>query len=431
MSISDDLKNWYSNHSYEQICQFYDQIKNIDEIQLSEWDFVYIMNSLYKNNRYADCLTLYKVCKKNFTECNLLNDKMAWCVYHIYLKDFNFSKGNHADFFLKVDYVLKNVNDGKYSAVHYIVKLTVKAIFNKQTITDDDYNRANKYLDCVNYNELSQEEVIFESAGKSYNLASDYEWWFVAKSKCLIKLKCYEECIKICNEALNNIKHFHTNNDSWLKYRKALCLLELKQFQESKKSAEDILHNSFRHWSIYNLLYEISVITNNVSDAMKYAGECSLADKSHMMRVNFYESYANFLNSQNMTKQAMLHLHLSTLIREENNWKSDKNNLLKIDEEILKLDKVETLKRLKPFWEKNRDMDKVFISGIVSRISLSENYGFVKSDKNDTQYYFKFRDLKCDSRRLSVGTKVRFVLEERVDKKRNILRTNAIELSLA
>lgn len=434
MSIHEDLKNWYSAQDYDKVYQFYNQAGDtINEMQLSEWDFVYIMNSLYKKNLYADCLTLYKTFKKVFGKSDMLNNKMGWCVYHLYLKNFKIQNGNLSDFFKKADYVLNNVTDGKYSAVHYIAKLAVKLILDKQPLTNDDYRRINKYLDCVKYDELNQENNIFKSEadGKTYNLASDYEWWFGTKSKCMINLKLYEECIKICDRALSTITNFHSNNDSWLKYRKSACLLKLGKFDESKKIAEDIIKNKFHHWSIYQLLYEISVAANNISDAMKYAGECSLTDKNHDMRVKFYESYANFLNTQGINKMAMLHAHLSNIIRKENNWNSERRSSLQIDEEILKLNRAETLKILKPFWEEKRDFGKIFVSGTIAKLLPSGRDGFVKADKTGKDYYFNFRDVKCNSRQLIVGTKVLFVLEERFDKKKNISGPTAVEVKLA
>lgn len=431
MSIHDDLKIWHQIRDYDKICLFYDQVKNVETIQPSEWDFVFIMNGLYKKNRYAECLSLYKVCHRIFPECTKLNDKMGWCVYHFYIKNFDSENGNSEDFFRKVDYVLANVSDGQYSPVSLIVKFAVKTIFHKQTIGENSYVRANKYLNYVHPENLSRDEKTFNVDGRNYSVASDYEWWFSTKSKCLLNLQAYDDCIKICDEGLNTITNFHSNNDSWFKYRKATCFFKIGLNADAKKVAADIIKNNFNHWCIYDLLYDISVAEKNVSDALKYAGGCSLADRSHEMRVTFYAKFAQFLNAQGMTEQAMLHARLYQLIRQENNWRSKDNFSFNIDAAILNLNKNEILRRLNPFWEKNRDRDKVFLSGVVSRLLTSGRDGFVKMNDTGEEYYFNFRDVKCNPKRLSVGTKVKFVLGKRLDKKHNIIRKNAVELKLA
>jgi len=431
MSIHDDLRNWHQNKDYGRICLFYDQVKDITEIKPSEWDFVYIMNSLYSKKRYADCLSLYKICRRIFSECTMLNNKMGWCVYYLYLKNFKFGNGNSIDFFRKVDYVLANVSDGQYSPVPRIVKLAVKAVFNKKTSGKNSYQRADKYLNCVNPETLNRVSSPFVVDSRNVSLASDYEWWFSTKSKCLLALSNYEECIEICDMALKSITNFHSNNDSWFKYRLAICLFKIGRKSIAKKVAANIIRNNFRHWSIYNLLYEISVAEKNFSDALKYAGGCSLADKSHEMRVTFYARFAEFLKAQSMNEQAMLHARFSQLIRQEKNWKSTKKFSFKIAEKILNLNKNEVLQRLKPFWEKTRNIGKVFISGVVSKLFPSGRECFVKSDRTGKEYYFNFRDARFNPNRLFVGTKVKFVLGERFDQRRNIVRTNAVELKLA
>ena len=431
MSVHDDLKSWHQNRDYDKICQFYNQFKDISEIQPSEWDFVYIMNGLYKKNRYADCLSLYKVCHGIFKECTMLNDKMGWCVYHIYLKNFDFENGDREDFFRKVDYVLNNVEDGPYSPVQRIVKLAVKNILDKQATGENSYRLANKYLDYLNPHNLSQVENSFTVDGRNLSAASDYEWWFSTKSKCLLGFKNYDDCIKICDEGLNTVTNFHNNNDSWFKYRKAICFFKLGQLAYAKKIAIDIIQNNFHHWSIYDLIYDISVAEKNIPDALKYLSGCSLADRSHKMRVSFYAKVAEFLKAQNMTEQAMLHARLSQLIRQENNWKLNNRFSFKIDDEILKLNKNEVLNRLKPFWEKNRDIGKVFTAGVISRVLPSGRDGFVKANQTGEEYYFNFRDAKCNPNRLVIGAKVKFVLGKRLDKKHNVMKTNAVELKLA
>ena len=431
MSVHDDLQSWHRSKNFDRICQFYDQTGDITTFQPSEWDFVYLMNGLYKKNRYRDCLDLFKVCHRIFPECNKLNEKMGWCVYHIYLKNFDSENGDTEDFFRKIDYVLAHVSDGPYSPVSLIVKLAVKNIFNKKPIGENSYLRANMYLILLNPENLSRVESAFTTNGKNVSLASDYEWWFSTKSKCLLGLQDYVKCINICDRGLNTITNFHSNNDSWFKYRKALCFFNLGQLAESKKVAIDIIRNNFNHWAVYSLLYEISVAEKNVSDALKYAGGCSLADKSHQMRVKFYKKFAKFLNAQGMTEQAMLHARFSQLIRQENNWRLTDNFSFNIDAAILNLNKNEILQRLKPFWEKNLDRGKIFIYGFVSGLLPSGRDGFVKMNDTGEEYYFNFRDVKCNPKRLSVGTKVKFVLGDRLDKKHNIIRTNAVELKLA
>lgn len=430
MSMHDELKSLHQVRDYEGICAIYDRLENIHISELSEWDCIYLMNGLYKLKRYEDCLKIYKICRHLDRDCDKLNDKMGWCVYHLYLRDFDFKNQPSADFFEKADYVLGNIQDGKFSPMWRIVKIAADAIVNKSAGNRPDYARANDYLNRVDRENLSRVEGRTKRAdGKNISMASDYETWFSMKTKCLLKMAAWEECIRICDEGLSSIEHFHYNNDSWFKYRKALCLLELGQLKESLSVANEILKTGFRHWSIYQLLYDIAAKQNDSDAAMKYAGYCALSDSIHEMRIKFYEGYADFLDEQGLKNEAMLHLHLVVLIKQEKGWKLKEDEQQKIDGEISRLNKKETLERLRLFWQEHRDKDKVYISGTVSKLLPSGRDGFIKDDAGNG-YYFNFRDVNFDHSAIEVGLAVKFTLEERLDKRKNVWKKNAVDVKL-
>lgn len=430
MSTHDELKIMYKNHKYSEICTIYDQFANIEDYEPSEWDFVYFMNSLYKEKRYADCLVIYKACKRLYKNFDMLNQKMGWCVYHVYLKNYDFKNNSCEDFFAKIDYVLKNVTDEKYSPMWCLVNLATKAILHKEVSVNPDYARANSYLELIDPNNLTRvERKLSDSKGKSRSMASDCETWYSRKTKSLFGMGNWQECIKTCEKGLSSYVKFHNNNDSWFKYRMAISLLKLGKVEESMLVAQEILNLGFKHWSIYQLLYDIAVEKNDIDSAMKYAGCCALADPSHEMRINFYKSYADFLEKQNFMEESMLHLHLVILIKQEKAWKLKDETRWEISDEIASINKKETLQRLQIFWKKHRDKDKVYVDGIISKLLPSGKDGFVKDDK-EKEYYFNFRAAACNHNKLIVGTPVKFVLGERLDKKKNVWKMNAIEIKL-
>ena len=430
MSMHDDLRDLHQARDYKGICMLYDQLENILEIEPSEWDFIYFTNGLYKFQRYEDCLALYKLCKRLYKDCDSLNSKMGWCVYHLYLKNFDFTKQYSADFFTKVDYVLKNIKEDPYSPLWCIVNLATKVIVHKTAGNNPDYARANGYLELVNRSNLSREEKQINTAdGKNISMASDYETWYSRKTKCLFELNFWDECIRICDEGISSVTKFHNNNDSWFKYRKAVSLLKLRNHNESIAVAKEIINLGFKHWSVYQLLYDISVEKNDVAAAMKYAGYCALTDNSHEMRIKFYKTYAEFLAHQGIMKESMLHLQLIVLIKEENSWKLKGENSWKITDEISSMDKQAVLRQLQAFWKEHRDKDKVYVEGVISKLLPSGKDGFVRDEKGK-EYYFTFRDADCNRNKLLIGTKVMFVLGERLDKKKNVWKMNAIEVKL-
>lgn len=77
MTTQNDLKSLYQTQNYAALSAVYEQMKTGKDLSLSEWDFTFIMNALYKLERYEDAFDLYKMCKKKYKDCDKLNTKMA------------------------------------------------------------------------------------------------------------------------------------------------------------------------------------------------------------------------------------------------------------------------------------------------------------------------------------------------------------------
>ena len=436
MSRHETIKELHDAQKYDGLCAVFDGLGGDgsgdgNEPPLNEWDYIYLMNGLYKCGRYQDGLALYKAFTKAFPGSDKLNEKMGWCVFHLYVKTHDFSQRNgDAPVLKQVGYVLKRVRDGKYAPVWKIVNRVTKGIMKRPVTSKADYQRCSDYLDCVDYKSLSREENEFEIDGKRRKVASDYEAWFSRKTRCLEALDAFEKCVRFCDEGMATISRFHSNNDSWFRCRKAYCLLALGKVAEAEAVAQEILSRNFKNWNVYHLLYDIAVAEKDPAKAMKYAGCCALADAAHEMRVKFYGKFAEFLGRQGMSEEAMLHRQLIVLVKQEKGWTVKEEERQNISETIGAMKKADVLRRLRPFWERHRDAGKTCISGTIVRLFSSGRGGLVK-DGNGQTYCFSFRDVKGDHRRLVPDTPVVFSLEDRWNRKKEVMEKAAADVKLA
>lgn len=261
-------------------------------------------------------------------------------------------------------------------------------------------------------------------------LASEQEKWYAYKSKILLKLKQYDACISCCDQALAVINRFHTNNDAWISLRKIEALIELDRTSDAKATLEHLLQRPARHWKMDMLGYRIAVMEHDEDAALKYIGEAALLDPNHGMRVQFYEETASFLNEAGHERMAMLQYHLVDLLREENGWKIRPHHVAgKIPEDIAAMDKPATLRELREFWRAQRDKDKVFLEGQVKKILPSGRNGFIDA-ADGKSYYFSFADVQSGRKHLAEGSSVRFTLAKRMDRKKNCLSDNAVEITV-
>lgn len=427
-----DLRVLNQQHAYQEICSFWDRHgKGEDEQPWQEWDYVFAMTALYRMKRYEDCLQLYHEFHHAYPSSSLLDDRMGWAVYHVHLKGHDFKQGDNARYLKQVDFVLHHGKQGPYSPVAWIVSQVVKAILSRELGQKIDFQRANDYLDCLDPKKLPQEERTYQQDdGKVRRSASEQEKWYADKSKILLKLKQYDACISCCDQALAVIRRFHSNNDAWILLRKIESLIELKRTADAKADLAHLLQGPARHWKMYMLGYQIAVLEHDKDAALKYIGAAALLDASHEMRVQFYEETASFLNEAGYDRMAMLHYHLVDLLRKENEWKLKPHHFSgKIPEDIAALDKQATLRELKDFWRTQRDKDKVFLEGQVKKILPSGRGGFIDA-ADGKSYYFSFADVQSGRKHLTEGSSVRFTLTKRMDRKKNRLSDNAVEITV-
>lgn len=427
-----DLRGLNQQHAYPEVCSFWDKhCQGEDEQPWQEWDYVFAMTALYRMKRYEDCLQLYREFHHAYPSSSLLDDRMGWAVYHVHLKGHDFKTGDNARYLKQVDFVLRHGKQGPYSPVALIIGQVVRAILSGWIGQKIDYQRANDYLDYLDPKKLPQEERTYQQDdGKMRRLASEQEKWYAYKSKSLLKLKQYDACISCCDQAMAVIRHFHSNNDVWIPLRKIESLIELKRTADAKAALEHLLRGSARHWKIDMLGYRIAVMENDKDAALKHIGAAALMDPNHGMRVQFYEETASFLNEAGYERMAMLQYHLIDLLREENGWKIRQHHFSgTIPEDIAAMDKQATLRELRDFWRTQRDKDKVFLEGQVKKILPSGRSGFIDATDGKS-YFFSFADVQSGRKHLTEGSSVRFTLAKRMDRKKNRLSDNAVEITV-
>lgn len=425
------LKNLFDQGQFEQVTAFW---ANPNEVaQFSQWDFRDCMNSFYKLKRYEDCLEVYRACSKRYPAFHQLDDKMGWSLYHSKVKNFDFQQGNIPTLLKQIDYIFEHSSNNQYSPRWVLAKFVADAVKNGKLGNERGYALAAHYIDMVDPDILSTEEqTMTDPTGKVRALSSNRESWYSQKTSLLLKLQDYEGCMACCDQAFEALQgiRFHSNNDSWFRYRKAKCLQALKRTDEAKAYIDQILKGGFTHWCLLQLMFEFEVETGHEEKALSYAGACALSDPEHKMRVSFYEELADYLEQTGDTESAMLLRKLVLLLRAENEWsEKSHHNEWKFTDKIAAMDKQTVLKQLNPIWREWRDKDKVFLIGTIDRLLAEGKSGFIAAD-NGSSYYFNARDLHSRSREPRVGMKVRFTLMDKLDRSKGVVKPNAVEITV-
>ena len=424
------MKNLYTAGNYQEIISFWENEE--ERKQFSEWDYVYVMNTFYAQKNYDQCLEVYRAFHRAFAESDKLDDKMAWSCYHSKIKDFDFKEGDRNKLKQQAEYIIDHSSQSVYSPKWFMVKYMLDHYKNGdfgQIVSDQDVLR---YIDAVDPEGLSTRcDKITAQNGREIELASDMENWYKERSKLLLSVGEYEQCVECCDKALSRLSLFHNNNDSWFRYRKAKSLFALDYPDEARKYVKEIQARGLNHWCLLQLLYEMDKSEDQLDNALMHAGMCALSDPSHEMRVRFYEDYADYLESKGYTEEAALHRHLVILLRNENEWALREKHLAwSIPGEIVSLDKQETLRRLKKFWIYWRDKNQTWLFGTVTKLLAEGKSGFI-TDGQGKGYYFNSRDFENGRKHPEEGMKVRFSIVDKLDKSKGVVKPNAVNITLA
>lgn len=431
MDIHFTIKNLYSNGDYNKLIELFSRYKTFD---YTEWDYFYFINSLYKLKDYELCLTIFRdEYRKKFPQSKLVYTTIGWALYKCRIKQFEFSQNDSRLFFKQVNYILDiltNIHDSNSCLLRWkVVESTIDYLGTK-TKTPYTTWLTNQYLNKISPNNLSKDTSVFNlKNGRVIEVASLHETWYSEKSKCLIELKSFEECIRICDEALIMVNKFHYNNDSWFKYRKAQSLLALGYLSDAKELIQNILKTGFKHWCLYNVLFQIACKEEDKEFALKNAGLCALSDSSHEMRILFYSVFGEYLSFIGEKRLAQLHFQFIDLIKREKKWKLRKKNILPIDEQILSMSKEDVLKELVLFWQNIRTIGVKYYTGEIIKILSNGKSGFILNNETHQKHYFSIKDI-LGKKIFREKDKVTFTIIERIDHKKGVPSLCATNISV-
>lgn len=420
------MRNFHSNGQYEDAIAY----ASDPDIRagFTDWDYLFLSLCLYKLKRYSEYLELYKEFHAKFPESDLLNDNMGWSLYYLHIRNFDYENGDRRRFLKQIDYILEHCTDSQYSPKNRVVTVVTDAIFKGRLSANPDYELGNKYLSMIDPLTLDLTEHENNVEGKIRKSASDREKWYNRKTKALVELKRYEECLSCIEDAFENIDHFHNNCDQWLNYRKAQSLFGLGDIDGAEKTINSILIH-FEHWCFYENLFDIAALRGDRDAAIRFGSLCSVFDWEHEHRVSFYVKYAEYLRQNGFPREAAMLYKLVELIREENNWKEIRlPDDFSYPENVRAMNKSEVLKELNSFWRKERERGIDFFEGKIERILPNGKHGFIRDD-NGKSYHFNARDFTSKVRELQEGKRVRYTLAERFDKSKNQTSLNAVQIS--
>lgn len=233
---------------YQQIVDEYSPLIDNSETEISDWDLYFFARSLVALNKCIDSIQIFKMLiSRNFNNESvkyfLLNE-----IAMVYFYDKTEYRATQLEKETECKYIIENLkveelNERCKNIYNTILLACCKCCIENESRTS--LENATTFIESIDVDSLSEEERFSKNENKPY--FSEKEQYFAYKTKLYYKLEKWDDCISICNSALEVIKKWHHNDDVWIKDRKYRSILNLK-IANNENSEKELLE--YEHFTI-------------------------------------------------------------------------------------------------------------------------------------------------------------------------------------
>lgn len=188
------------------------------------------------------------------------------------------------------------------------------------------------------------------------NSYSDRQTWYSNTTKALLKSKEFTKCLKLSEEALDNVDGIMNDDQFWFKFRVAICNRELGNYEEAVKDFKEVLKYK-NIWSNQKELAETYYVMGDMDNALKICIEAALNNSKVILdKVKLYELMEWIFMEKSMDKEAqdIAFLIYSIRLNDKSHIVDDESayELEKAGYDISNIDYVSIEKDLREDWEK-------------------------------------------------------------------------------
>lgn len=383
---------------------------------------------LRKNSKQIEYI---KICREKVKNKSMSSNKyiistLCWCIYDVYISGFTNTDENENEFneFIKrAEYIVRNSSQEKADRCFinpYVltVRKVIKVYKNKGT----NYRKILKWIDLLEPERLPEEVFSFtDSNGIEREQASLKEFYYQIRAMALEKLEMYDECIKCCKKAFEEINYFHHKNQIWLRERMLYSrCMSSESVDESKKNIEEYKNFAFNKklWYVYHKISKYYYRNNELDDALYWGAKALVTDYNGDNMNKLILDLAFIYDNKGENKMAKIFFQACAYYRNLNNWilpEELKYKILENDIDINELPNIKAMKSICLNYVRQRE-EKNIKYGQIKKLSLDKGFGFIQSQENQ-DIYFRTNNLKPKIN-LRIGLKVKFeVAEDRQGRK--------------
>jgi tetratricopeptide (TPR) repeat protein len=385
------------------------------------WRYAYCAMQL---KDYQKALNICREVYPKYGDFDMIKSVYAWSIYY---SEINKEKIDNEDTFFHAGQGILKLS--KQDNIYSPYTMTIFKILNY--LSEKSIYPANKILEWtekLNPAQLNEKTFTFtDKTGKEREIASQKEQYYMYRSRALLEKGDFEECIKLCAEALSVFDHLHYGNEIWFEWRTALSYEGLGKLDEALQKMQSLSLRK-NEWFIQKEIAQIYLKQKKYEQALQYAVDSALNFGDTDKKLRLFKMLADLLFKVNKPDEAKLHLEYIYRLRQSYAYSPDHELLQLINELQIDVSSEINIKeferRIAKVWNNLKYGQKIRYSGKIKSLLPDGKAGFVET-ADGKSYYFKINQFKGKPQ---PGLKVVFYLEEGFDAKKNRKTMNAVNL---
>ena len=338
----------------------------------------------------------------------------GWTIYQVKIKNFK----NEDELIESADFITrmlaqKDLNTNR-SCVYTSSVFKVLQYFKERK----------DYWTMIDWAEKLNTDLLDERPYRNYGMLqkSKRERYYDWTSMAYLRTMEYEKCIETSKKAINTLKTFHNDGDTWFKWRTAKSLKEMGQLKEALTYYLEVIKVK-QEWYMYRDIAEMYYDLNKPYDALDYLCPAILSKTPISNKISaYYLAYKVFtlFNPEMARKHAELYCLVKT--REGHSIPYEINEM-DIDVEKLNFTKLDS--EITDLWIRYRYKNQNCQHGTVISYKQDKNFGFIRNDAGEEIFFHK-NDFHGSE--IYIGELVSFYTEKSFDQVKNKESVKAVNV---
>lgn len=360
-------------------------------------------NELRVVGKNREALEIFEKCYKDRPDEFSFNQKndYAWTIYKTKIQHFD----SEDELFENAEFVtnlLPQQDFNQKSSCAYTS--TVFKVLNH-------LNKDEDFPAMIHWLEKLDPELLDEKPFRKYGRINKshkqqyYDW----ASKAYYKNFEFEKCIEVSKTALNTLKRFIDEADTWHRRRIAKSLIELGQLTEALEYYEEVI--KVKHdWYMYRDIAEVYLRLKKPWVSLDYLCPAVLSGEPNNIKANVYLTCYRALKAN--PEMALKHAQLYYLLRSEKGYPIA-HEIEELDIDESKLNRRELEQEIRNLWIQYKYKGRKIQHGTIINYIKDKSYGFIRTEGDDEIFFHK-NEFSGDD--IFIGQLVSFYTEESFDK---------------